>query len=733
MTAMATTIVVATWACAKQPAQTIDPRPLVVLTETLGPATVGLELHGFLQAYGGAPPYEWTTETASGSAPVELSAAGEFRITPVHAGTLRLNFRVTDSQKNSVGAAYDLLVLPATGSCELPLSLSATISGLVYVEGTLPTDLRPSDSDCVGGEVATFYSLELAQRSRVWLSQRGATGVSVVETCPNSAPAGACEIGTATVLESGRHLVALSGARGAAYKLEAHFEPMPRATCEVPLLIEFDRGYARISGTFDGAGDSFSVSCQPGQEEVVYRFETTSVSDLDIEPVSRDSGFATLSIRDEDCRSGIERLCDARGGRTSVRNLPAGRHFLVVERAYAHAVEFAYNLNLFGSQPLAGHQTCETADMLSFRPGAEGVEVASALFDFRGVMASTLQGLCPPVRAVYFAFDLDRPSEVMVSSSAKVGLFNADCTARTDVSCAAPTGDACPGVLPAGRYVARAALLDEFEEQHYISITRRAAVRQEAPPNDGCSAAAAIDLGSGSATLSGQLEHAANDLARAGVPCAQGPDVFYRLHLDQRTDLAVSFDLHHLHATLLDSCASAKALCPGPSFLGIGPGEFVLAVSREVEPIESCGLSLFPFTMQITSSPSAVPPTNDQCSGATQLVFRDHVAHVSGSVVGAATDMWERGCPSVTYSRPFGADIFFGFDLEQTSRVRVRGTDAVSGPLVALLSTCGDLASIACEPDLSGDGVVLRPGHHLLAVWSRTSTFALDIEAAPGL
>ncbi|MFW5828966.1 MAG: Ig-like domain-containing protein, partial [Planctomycetota bacterium] len=114
------------------------PVALAMVSDSIGPLTVGKDLQQALVAQGGAAPYTWTV--ASGALPgdLSLSESGVVSGTPTAAGSTGLTIRVQDSAAAQVDRDFTLVVEAAPA-----LSPPVAAVGLSGQGNRLTTDLPP--------------------------------------------------------------------------------------------------------------------------------------------------------------------------------------------------------------------------------------------------------------------------------------------------------------------------------------------------------------------------------------------------------------------------------------------------------------------------------------------------------------------------------------------------------------------------------------------------------------
>jgi hypothetical protein len=82
------------------PVATTSNYPLVITTQSLPAATVGVPYSATLTATGGIPPYTWTVISGSLPPGLSLSSAGVISGTPTTAGTYNFTVQVIDPLGN---------------------------------------------------------------------------------------------------------------------------------------------------------------------------------------------------------------------------------------------------------------------------------------------------------------------------------------------------------------------------------------------------------------------------------------------------------------------------------------------------------------------------------------------------------------------------------------------------------------------------------------------------------
>jgi hypothetical protein len=82
------------------PVATTSNYPLIITTQSLPAATVGVPYNATLTAAGGIPPYTWTIISGALPPGLSLSSAGVISGTPTSAGTFNFTVQVIDPLGN---------------------------------------------------------------------------------------------------------------------------------------------------------------------------------------------------------------------------------------------------------------------------------------------------------------------------------------------------------------------------------------------------------------------------------------------------------------------------------------------------------------------------------------------------------------------------------------------------------------------------------------------------------
>lgn len=485
-------------------------------------------------------------------------------------------------------------------SCAQPLPLTFPPGG-----GTqrITVDSRNfiSSAEGCGRSGDAFYALTLTQPMDVRVTPVGATGsprVGLGASCASitcqfggSLASGSVPAGTSVLVFDADDFTEQ------AYTYDVTVSPpTPGDTCANPIALTIPPtgGTQSLAGTTAGAFDEFrSTTCSTFYADRVYQFTTSQPLAFvaQASPSPADGGAPVLSLRSTACNPATQPVaCGPSTPATSsvrVASLPAGTHFLTIDRAGFSAAE-AYSLDVsLGSRPSG--DTCATATPLALSASAPG-EVT-----VRGDTRPAFHDVTPSCGAstgtrdapdVVYSFTLATPMNVRLFTRAltagfrpTVALRPGCATTDTDRGCGwTPTfsTDTWTTVrnLPAGTWYV---VVDGYDavQAGSFDLTVRTSVPN--PPGESCTNPAPITLSSGTfgrATVSGAFADYFEELTDCWN--STGSDAVYsittnqprRVHVLATPTVATAQPTLSLRTTC--SSSASQLACERSSFDGTG-------------------------------------------------------------------------------------------------------------------------------------------------------------------
>lgn len=291
---------------------------------------------------------------------------------------------------------------------------------------------------------------------------------------------------------------------------------------------------------------------------------------------------------------------------------------------------------------------------------------------------------------------------------------------------------------------------------------------RDAPANDTCTAATALDLSSGSASVQASTMGATSEFGDAvkcgGSTAYDGPQIYYSFEV--KADRGYRINVRPTYGAYMyvfqqSSCSGAASInldCDSAGAAGFASGYISSNSTKEflfrptapgiyVIGIDSSDLGTF-GDLSLTVE-EVVPPTNQVCAQATALSFTNDKAHVSGSTAFALDDL-AISCGKPEYFD--GPQVYYELTAEANKSYWIKFTPTFSDAYLYIFgNSCvaADVNAACSSGGTSGDVVgpvhgtarsfyftPTTPGVYTIAVDSNLSTYAdefgdfeLDIEA----
>lgn len=343
-------------------------------------------------------------------------------------------------------------------------------------------------------------------------------------------------------------------------------------------------------GTFEGdfgdVADDYRLSCSalPGAVDAAYRLVLDDPADVTLTTSFEGGFFGTGNLAlVTDCGDPDTAVrCRTGAGATTVRGLPAGTYWVLLEPGRADVTGWTLDVTIEAPAPRGPGDACETA--IDIRTAAGRVDVATLEPDG----GTSCGGGFPTQRDAFFTFEITRSRDVEVTTTAPgfhwMSLSTVCGEHGSELRCvsgSSPSVQTFRSLDPGVYFVTVATSL--MAGVIDASIVRTAPTPP--PPNDTCAGAEEVGAGfSGSGTLAGY----ADDARGCGLP---GPDAFYSLTLAARKRVSVLASVpgggatDRITLTLRDGCADGVSRgCDtgNPAALAqtLDPGAYVLIVEQ---------------------------------------------------------------------------------------------------------------------------------------------------------
>lgn len=488
----------------------------------------------------------------------------------------------------------------AGDSCAQPLPLSFPPTGGTQRINVDSRSFITSAEGC-GRSGDVFYALSLTQPMDVRVTQVGSNGsprVGLGATCASiscqfggSLAAGSVPAGTSVLVFDAEDFTEQ------AYAFDVTVSPpTPGDTCANPITLSIPPtgGTQTLVGTTAGAFDEFrSTTCSTFYADRVYQFTTSQPLAFvaQASPSPADGGAPVLSLRSTSCTPAAPPVAcgPSTPASSSVRvaSLPAGTHFLTVDRAGFSAAE-AYSLDVsLGSRP-AG-DSCATATALALPTSAPGEvtvrgDTRPAFHDVTPSCGSTAGTRDAP--DVVYSFTLATPMNVRLFTRAvtpgfrpTVAIKPGCATTDTDRACGwtptfSPDTWATVRSLPAGTWYV---VVDGYDAIQAGAFDLTVRTSTPNPSGESCSNPAPLALSSGTfgrAMASGAFADYFEELTDCWN--SSGSDVVYSITTNQARRVHVlatpSIQTAQPTLSLRSTCASSTSqfACERSSFDGTG-------------------------------------------------------------------------------------------------------------------------------------------------------------------
>ncbi len=240
-------------------------------------------------------------------------------------------------------------------------------------------------------------------------------------------------------------------------------KPAPAGTCSNPIVASLASGENEFTGSFDGAVDNGTGSCENGvRPDVVYELTLPEPADLRIGT----SGIWPLVVRAGSCQAGQEIGCGdgllvpAPYPRMGIFDLAAGTYYFLLERDPSDSAT-TYSLTISVERPPTPrpeNDRCTGAEQLDLSTGT-----ATATGSFLAAVPEATSSCGWSTRALYYSFRLSSPTVVQLSidnNDDAYELRSGSCDTSTQMFCGnteafCGTVGWSPDVLPVGDYIVR--------------------------------------------------------------------------------------------------------------------------------------------------------------------------------------------------------------------------------------------------------------------------------------
>ncbi len=489
-----------------------------------------------------------------------------------------------------------------------------------------------------------------------------------------------------------------AGTAGEGYHLAVHLAPPPppNDTCAGALTLAEG---VPVDGTTAGATDDGATACGgAGSPDVVYGFDLASARTVDL--ATTGSLDTVLGIRTTCDDPATELACHDQPGSTEELHavLPAGHYTAWVDGYQGRSGAFQLTLTTTDPPPPPANEGCGTAAALGASAGGGTVsgEVATAADDLTASCGNAGGD------AVY-TLTLAQAASLSLDLTGDPGL-----SVSVRGTCADPTTEAACAAVSAGS-AGHVALPDLAAGTWTVVVDGGGPVSDTfaltwalgspipAPANETCATAAAVDVSSGSATVSGDTRNATDDLAPTCAATPTGGDVVYAVTLAQPASLTAALtapfdaalDLRPSASCTTDAARLACAVAAPPTIFEpyLDAGTYDLVVDGQ-------GGAAGPFTLKVDTGAPRPVPANDTCAAATVLDVSTGSAQVSGSTYRGTNDA-DPGS-ACTGSTTSGPDVFYAVSLGAGQTLKATATPSGSyDTALYVLPACGSTSCLA--------------------------------------
>lgn len=314
-----------------------------------------------------------------------------------------------------------------------------------------------------------------------------------------------------------------------------------------------------FTGMFAEVDDDYSLSCHSGSwKDAAYVFTITEPKDVVITGSTSGAAWTprTYLALTTDCSDRRSELTCRSSTSAEIRrrSLPAGTYYVLLESSASDATGWTLEVSITDPAPRASGDACSTA--LDITSAMQSVSLGTAELD----SGTTCGGARPPMRDVYFYFDLASTRDVSLTTTAPTTHYVSVQTTCGDLASELRCRSGSTSLsqtfrsLPAGRYYVAVATT---RSSGSITASITTSDPTPIPPNDRCSGA--ITLTSGSSRTD-TLDGFEDDTASCSGIVSR-PDAFYTFTLSGTTDVTITArraagGTGRIYLILRDDCAT---------------------------------------------------------------------------------------------------------------------------------------------------------------------------------
>jgi hypothetical protein len=460
----------------------------------------------------------------------------------------------------------------------------------------------------------------------------------------------------------------------------------------------------------------FAIDVPANQRPVAALTSTAGPSNIDLAIYSVQNGVEELDSYDETTLSGAASVTAVSSAGTGGQD-----YYVAVMNGVETPSTFNLRLSLIANPP--PNNAC--VDALPLTPGVTAMGTTDGALTTGSASCGGTGG------DVFYKLEVTQPSQVQLNLEAgfdAVLSVSQACNDVGELGCAGATAMAQQlsfQALTPGTYLVRVAGADPSHLGPYsLTATVSAA---PSPTVATCDAPLPLTFSNGSATASGNIALAANDVAST---CGQtGGDAVYVFSLTQPQKVDVALTAFPGAAVSLVSAGSCSAppsgQCVAVPASGSGtltvnavtPGDYVLVIDGGNEVAGQ-------YSFTITLSDPIYPPPNETCATAIQLAAG--TSSVSGDTR-AASDNFSPACGAAGGQ---SGDTVYSFSVSEPSEVVLQLAADYDAAMELTGSPCGGSPSVECA--IGGQArirQVVQPGDYY--VWvdgydSDSGTFTLS-------
>ena len=464
----------------------------------------------------------------------------------------------------------DPTCLPMNGTCDTAQVLPGpgTYSGSARsLSSDVTLSCKPSGADA-------FFRFTLEDTMDVRITVGGASGTAVAmrraDQCEDGPDLGCNDFSPPSLLRrsvpAGDYVIVVKQSSGSPFDLTLMFEP----PTEIPAVDVCGAGTVDVSagGTFEGmyteVEDDYRLSCNgTSRRDAVYTFTIDAPKDVLLRANSTAPSFNTtylaLATDCDDASSALQCRGSSGTSEVSVRDLPAGTYWILIENSHASAGTWVLDVNIMDPAPRSPGDTCTTAIDIT-----EGMGTATWTDTALDVGASCGTTFSP--RDVIFSFTLDETRDVELTTTSPSSHWTA-----LHTECGLPASERrCRNgftsitqsfrSLEAGTY---------FVIVHSSSSSGNATARittsppTPIPPNDRCGGAIMIPTDRPYISTDTLVDFEDDYNSTCG---RTDPDAFYVLTLTERTGVTATVEpadgrTHSHHLSLHGDCTGPQLAC----------------------------------------------------------------------------------------------------------------------------------------------------------------------------